>query len=305
MPKTADSDISLLSEQAAKWAIYLSDNQVSNEQRADFEAWLAQDPRHPIAFEQVSNLWQSVIPRKRQSYAGIKSFVGIALLLARLYGLPLAEWLADERTGIGEVRRITLADGSRITLDSDNAADIAFDQQQRRIILQRGRLLTEVAPDSMQTPRPFVVENRDGQAKALGTRYIVEQKRHDSIVNVIESQVAVTSRARPGESITLQAGQSIRLDSQRLHQPEASTTFAASWVDARLVYQDAPLSQVISDLARYREGFLKINEEAGQLRFTGVLPADNPEAALSILQNALPIRIKQHSQWFVWIDSQS
>ncbi|UJO99916.1 MAG: FecR family protein [Nitrosomonas sp.] len=305
MPETTDPDISSLSEQAAQWAICLSDNQISNEQRANFEAWLAQDPRHRIAFEQVDHLWHSVTPRKQRSYTGIKTLLSIALLLGGLYGLPLAEWLADESTGVGEVRRITLADGSRITLDSDSAADIVFDMRQRRIILQRGRLLAEVAPDSLHTPRPFIVENRDGTAKALGTRYIVEQTGHDSIVNVIESEVAVANHTRPDQTVTLQSGQSLRFDKQNLRQPETMSPFAASWIEARLVYQDAPLTQVIADLARYRKGFMRINEAAGQLRFTGVLPADDPEAALSILENALPIQTKRHSKWFIRIDLQT
>ena len=57
MPETIDSDTSSISEQAAKWAICLSDDQISNEQRADFEAWLAQDPRYQEAFEQIDRLW--------------------------------------------------------------------------------------------------------------------------------------------------------------------------------------------------------------------------------------------------------
>ncbi|MBL0011319.1 MAG: FecR domain-containing protein [Nitrosomonas sp.] len=222
-------------------------------------------------------------------------------MLGSLYGLSLSEWLADERTGIGEMRRITLTDGSHITLDSDSAADIAFDTQQRRIILY-GAPAGKVVLDSLLTPRPFIVESRDGIARALGTRYTVDQTDHDSIVTVIEPQVAVTNRDHPQQSVTLQTGQSIRLNSKRIHLPEAASPFAASWIQGRLVYQDAPLDQVIRDLARYREGFLKIDEEAGRLRFTGVLPIDNPAAALSILENALPIRAKQPGKWFVWID---
>jgi len=302
MPESTDSDTISLSEQAAEWAVCLSGDQISNKQRADFETWLALDPRHREAYEQIDHLWRSVTPRKQKSRAGIKALLGIVLLLGSLYGLSLSEWLADERTGIGEMRRITLTDGSHITLDSDSAANIAFDTQQRRIILYRGRLLAEVVPDSLLTPRPFIVESRDGTARALGTRYTVDQTDHDSIVTVIESQVAVTNRDHPQQSVTLQTGQSIRLNSKRIHLPEAASPFAASWIQGRLVYQDAPLDQVIRDLARYREGFLKIDEEAGRLRFTGVLPIDNPAAALSILENALPIRAKQPGKWFVWID---
>ncbi len=152
MPEATDADISPrnelneLSEQAAEWVVCLSGDQVSQKQRADFEAWLTQDPRHRETYKQVDTLWHSVSSRKQPSLAGIKAFLGVILLFGCFYGLPLSTWLADERTSAGEIRRITLADGSHITLDSGSAADIAFDTQQRRIILHRGRVLAEVAP---------------------------------------------------------------------------------------------------------------------------------------------------------------
>jgi len=77
--------------------------------------------------------------------------------------------------------------------------------------------------------------------------------------------------------------------------PAGKRIFAASWTKARLVYEDVPLDQVVADLVRYRKGFLKNDEHAAQLRFTGVLPADDPEAALNIIKNALPVRIERHT----------
>ncbi|MBX9915959.1 MAG: DUF4880 domain-containing protein [Nitrosomonas sp.] len=304
MSKADGTNSTSLSEQAAEWVILLSDGEISHELRTDFETWLAQDSRHREAYEQVDHLWQSLTPQKRQSRKGIKLVLSIVLLLCGLHGLPLSEWLAGEHTSIGEIRRIALTDGSHITLDSDSAADIAFDTHQRRIILRRGRLLAEVTPDFSHSQRPFMVETRDGIAQALGTLYTVEQSDYDSIVNVIESRVAIASRARPHQPITLQAGQSIRLDRRQLYQPKTTSTSATSWTQARLIYQDALLDQIISDLARYQKGVLKINEQAGQLRFTGVLPADDAEAALIILKDALPIHIKQYGGWLVWIDLQ-
>ncbi|SFK22817.1 FecR family protein [Nitrosomonas aestuarii] len=309
MPEATDpnilpsSEFSELSEQAAEWAVCLSGSHVTPKQRADFETWLAQDPRHRETYEQVDALWNSVNIRKHQPHTGVKTLLGIMVLLGCFFGFPYSQWLADVRTGTGEIRRITLTDGSRITLDSDSAVDIAYDPHQRRIILHRGRLLAELGPDSSRTQRPFIVETRDGTAQALGTRYTVELTDHDSTVNVIESQVAVATRVHPYQSVTLQAGQSIRMDDGQLQQPEAASPFAASWTQARLIYQDAPLTQVIDDLSRYRNGFLKMNKQAAQLRFTGVLPTDDPAAALSILENALPIQIRQYGGWLTWIDT--
>ncbi|MBL0011320.1 MAG: DUF4880 domain-containing protein [Nitrosomonas sp.] len=62
MPESTDSDTISLSEQAAEWAVCLSGDQISNKQRADFETWLALDPRHREAYEQIDHLWRSVTP---------------------------------------------------------------------------------------------------------------------------------------------------------------------------------------------------------------------------------------------------
>jgi hypothetical protein len=44
-------------EQATQWLALLDSNQVTDQQRADFFAWLAADPLHAIAFEELSELW--------------------------------------------------------------------------------------------------------------------------------------------------------------------------------------------------------------------------------------------------------
>lgn len=308
MPEIADCNTVSLSEQAAAWVVRMSDDQISAEERADFEVWLAQDSRHREAYEQISCLWQSVTPQRHGKHRATGLLAGSMLLLIGIYCLPLSTWLADERTATGEIRQVALPDGSIITLDSDSAADIAFDTHARRIILHRGRIFAAVVPDIVDqgaNHRPFIIENRDGIARALGTRYIVEQTDDHSRVSVVESSVSVTGRDQPDHPITVQSGQSIRFNSERIHDQEPIPPAAASWVQSRLIYQNAPLSQVINDLARYRTGFLRISEAAAELRFTGLLPADDPDTALKILQHALPIGINRYTRALIWIDLQT
>lgn len=305
MPEVTDHNPVSLSEQAAEWVVRLSDSPISTEQQADFEAWLAQDARHREAYEQINRLWQSVTPEQREKrWKPVGLLSGIILLLIGFYCLPLSTWLADEQTATGEIRQVTLPDGSTITLDSDSAADVVFDVHARRIILHRGRVFAAVVPEGNNN-RPFIIENRDGTAKALGTRYIVDQIDDHSRVSVVESSVSVTSRDRPDQSITVHSGQSVRFDSEQIHGQEQILPAAATWVESRLVYRNTPLSQVIDDLARYRTGFLRVSEAAAQFRFTGVLPADDPDTALKILQHALPISIDRYTQALICIDLQT
>jgi len=303
MRKSDRKDRELLSEQAAYWVVQTADSTLTDEQRNAFEQWLAQSPAHRQAFEQINNLWNGVAPAKSKSPLSTqtKVLLGMLLLIGGIYWLPFSEWLADERTATGEIRRIELADGSSITLDSNSAVDIIFDRQQRRIKLHSGRLLAEVAADDLANVRPFIIENRDGTAQALGTRYSVEQSSGESVVTVFESRVAVASRGVPDRPVTLQAGQMLRFDHKHIYLVETADTNAASWVQARLVYENAPLEKVIAGLARYHKGWLQTDSRIKQLRFTGVLPSDDLPAALDILENSLPIQIQRTFNWLVWI----
>ena len=38
------------------------------------------------------------------------------------------------------------------------------------------------------------------------------------------------------------------------------------------------------------------------LRFTGVLPADDSERALAVLTDALPVRVRRITPYVVWVD---
>jgi transmembrane sensor len=302
-----------LIEQAAQWVVNMSANEVSAEQRMAFESWLAQDPRHGEVYKQAERIWQAAaapteslhrVPARSRIGNRPGALMAILLLVGSIYLAPLSEWMADERTDAGEIRQITLADGSLLTLDSKSSVDIAFTDNERRLILRAGRLLVDVASDSAGNKRPFLVENRDGLSQAMGTRYVVEQAEKDSLVSVIESQVVVRSHGQPDKSVGLEAGQSVRFDNQKVGQPEASLPSASSWIQARLVYEDVPLGQVIADLGRYQRVYVKLDPEVAALRFTGILPATDPEAALSLLKGALPIQIKSYTDWLVWIGTQ-
>ncbi len=85
------------------------------------------------------------------------------------------QWTADYRTAVGERREWTLADGSRITLNTNTAVDVLFDSQQRLIRLREGEILVQTATDNSPLARPFLVSTAQGHMQALGTRFIVRQ----------------------------------------------------------------------------------------------------------------------------------
>lgn len=336
-------DIALLREQAALWVVRLQEaadaaqgeggaslgDSAENvaHREAECEAWCAVDPRRRALLRQLQSLWQAAAPggegpaadaapapavpsaaRRRASIAA--GLLCAAVLLGLSWTLAvervplLAVWRADERSAVGEIRHVTLPDGSRLVLNSGSAVDLDFGPDRRRVHLLAGEVMAEVVPDAR---RPFSVQGRDGEATARGTRYLVRQRAVDTSVTVLEHSVTVAVRSPSPDAqaqALVAAGQSVRLNASGAGDVHDAPVGEGAWAEGRLVFVDAPLPQVMAELARYRPGIVRPPAgDLARLRFTGVLPARETEQALAQLERALPLRVRRATDYLVWVES--
>lgn len=107
-------------------------------------------------------------------------------------------WLYNQRntysTGVGEQRSIALVDGSSIELNSRSRVRVRFSTTERDIDLIRGQALFRVAKNPL---RPFVVSTNGTQVRAIGTEFDVYRRISDTVVTVVEGQVAVFEERHP------------------------------------------------------------------------------------------------------------
>jgi len=322
-PPPAEPDRTMV-EHAAAWHILLQAEDASAEDRAACAAWRQENPAHELAWQRMQTLWARFDtplpgtahaaldaalavpprpPRRRRAAATTLALLLAAGLIA-VQAPPPEVLLADHRSGIGERLGIALPDRSQLLLDSDSAIDIHYDGEQRRIVLLRGALLADVAPD---TSRPFIVDTPQGSARALGTRYTV--RRDDashSTVTVLESTVETCDRPATGAPacLRLRPGQQVRLDDSGLGTPtEIDTTAAAAWTRGQLAVDDRPLTEVLQILGRHRHGLLRFDaEQLAGMRVSGVFPLDDPDRALQALATTLSLRVRHYTPWLVIVD---
>lgn len=255
--------------QAAVWLAAVNgdgDRQV----RPALDAWLAEDAAHAEAFQRASEVW-AILPRaaacepEAQSYVPAsrrrawRPGVAIAACLSVLLGLGVLAWsLADAggyATRAGEQKVASLQDGSRLALNTDTRVEVHFDADRRRIDLDHGEAMFEVAHDAS---RPFVVVAGDTEIRAIGTVFTVRRTRDDVVVTLIKGRVAVSNgRARSGAAaaaavVMLQPGEKLTEPMQGPARVEPESIEAATaWRRGQAMFDDTPLGTAVTELNRY------------------------------------------------------
>lgn len=277
-----------IDREAAAWLIRLGSPALEDADRRAYRAWLEADPAHADAIEAARRLWSGLggtaaalersVRRRRWRRAGRAL---AALLLVALAGLSLRT-PPDHVAPYGEIVTVTLADGSRMTLDGNSAADVAIDANTRRVDLHRGRAFFEVTPDAR---RPFVVTAGSVETAVLGTAFAVDLRRDGVEVVVERGRVGV----RAGTVVELDPGQRVAASDGRLGAPgPAALGEALSWRRGLLVFEDRTLGEVAEELRRTTGTHILIPQASVRaLRLSGVFRESEPAAVVDAIKAGL------------------
>ncbi|PFG60544.1 FecR family protein [Pseudomonas poae] len=299
-------------EAAAHWYVQFQSQTPTAAERLAWQQWLNGDPSHQAAWNQMEQLQRSLgaLPQDftRRALSTTQQRRQVLKWMLVMGGTGCLGWnvqqhtslgnvWADYRTSVGERRRIALADGTRIDLNTSTAIDVIFDGRQRLIRLREGEVLIHTCKLGGHTP--FYVETRQGRVQALGTRFTVRQLPDSTRVGVLEDRVSVAPGDRPNHARLLGAGESADFDRQNVGLGHTYSGSQAAWVDGQLIVLDARLGDVIEDLARYRPGVLKCDLASARLRVSGTFRLDSTDAVLANLQATLPIQVKYFTRYWV------
>jgi RNA polymerase sigma factor (sigma-70 family) len=217
----------------------------------------------------------------------------LALLLAcgaSLYAFerrsPWRSLTADYRTGINQRRIVTLADGTRLTLNTNSAVNIAYDGTQRRIDLLAGEIFIATGKDAAQ--RPFFVGTPHGSLQALGTRFTVRLHDGYSSAGVLEGAVAVLG-GDGSQRLLLRPGEGAHFDSDGYHR-QALAPYGGAWLNGMLVARDMRLADFLAELSRYSEQPLACTPAVAGLRVSGSYPLADVDAIVDTVSASLQLR---------------
>ncbi|HEY1027986.1 MAG TPA: FecR domain-containing protein [Pseudomonas sp.] len=300
--------------QAVDWYVRLNDSQVSDAQRAAWQAWLSEDPRHAEAWARLENLRQrfdqapqglaamtleNARHSRRRALKTLAVLLGVGLV--GWQGYQASPWSADYVTRIGERRRVTLADGSRLDLNTDTRVNVRFDAGQRLIHLLHGEILVQTAKDA----RPLSVQTAEGRILALGTRFSVRQVGALTRVTVEEHMVEIRPRLAEAQRVRVEAGQTCDFTNGRIGALQPAQASASAWTRGMLVAVDWRLDDLLAELSRHRFGYLGCTPEVAALRLSGAFDLNDSEAALASLEDALPIRVQRMTRYWIRLEART
>jgi transmembrane sensor len=307
------------SDEAIAWFARLHSGAITSQERAQFESWRSQKPAHERAFQEIESLWGTpelieaamdmdqasrssdrshTTPRRwARPLAAAAALLLIVVAVALQYEWPL-RLRADYVTATGERQTVDLADHSTVTLNTNSAVTATYGAHQRQVRLLKGEALFRVQPDKT---RPFLVEHHGVVARAVGTSFVVRERQGKVQVSVIEGTVAVELSQQSMAPVLVTAGQQVVMEPTGAGPVQSiNPHIALAWIEGRLVFEAAPFSDVLEEIARYHAGYVGLwNRDLAKLRVSGSYNLSNTSNILTTLQQTLPVHMTRLTDHFV------
>lgn len=305
-----------LDEQAVTWFVRLRADNVTSEEKASFIRWLNQDDAHRDTFNEIGKLWgdadllqalddtvqaHRVAPRKKITAADFKLPLAMAACMA--LGLLFSNELriliqSDYSTHVGERKTVYFDDGSSAMLNTDSSIAVSMDGPQRRVELLKGEVYFEVKSDPN---RPFIVQAEHSTTRVLGTRFFVHEKNAGDEVKVVSGRVEVSGRKGLRQSSILHDREAVSVDDSGLGEVLLmDSALSTSWVKGFVVFDNAPLENVIDQIRRYRTGLVVYKDDALRgLKINGRINLQGSDDMLKVLGKNLSIKMTYLTDWLV------
>jgi transmembrane sensor len=309
------------------WAQRMADSpdSLSEEERAEFQAWLLASDENQRAFRSAVALTQmpadlspakqhALISRsanthsERDRIAGrrnILKFTGLAASVAALLvtgTVFLRQGFLGQthRTATGETQTVRFSDGSVAYLNTRTELRWVGTGDERVVELVSGEALFDVVHD---TKRPFRVLLDGSEIRVLGTRFNVYRKSGgDVVLTVLEG--TVEARGFGGAGSNPEWVRRVHAHQQMQYRPiglvgepqETDPLVAVKWREGffQLPAKGAPLEAVLDELTRYTDKNIVIRDtRVATLNVSGAINTRDVRIALRNLQSSLPVNVRE------------
>lgn len=186
---------------------------------------------------------------------------GVAYLDGSIVGKNLKTQLSQTlSTPKGGQYQVVLSDGSRVWLNAASSISYpsSFDGAKERRVSVTGEVYFEVAHDRS---KPFVVASAGQEIKVLGTNFNVNAYGDNGVTATTLLEGSVLVRDSHGVGEVLKPMQQLVMGRGGSLLRAADAELVMAWKNGKLEFKDAPLSDILAEVARWYD--LEIVYEGG------------------------------------------
>lgn len=215
-------------------------------------------------------------------------------------------------TAIGQQREMPLLDGSHVHLNTASAIEVTYSKERRRIVLNRGEALFDVAKDA---ERPFEVVAGTTTVRAIGTRFTVlrladgrtEITVFEGVVEVVRAPSwnrdgAVNELNGPRQPLRLSAGQTLTIQPDKMviqQLAKSALEHKLAWREERIVFDDVSLGEAVAQVNRYSQTALKIADPAlMDLHVSGAFSTADVPVFIRSLEQGFGLQVAQTAEGY-------
>jgi transmembrane sensor len=329
-------DTAAIDAEAAAWVARFDLGAVSAKDQAAFQEWLHRSTLHREAIAEYGNLWSEFDElrlltgrreaggetRMRESHPALLTRATpwlaacAAAVIAVAGGMavfhPKPQQLAKSEshsptklfyeTAVGAQRRIALADGSRVILNTNSRLSVDFSGNRREVHLMRGEAYFEVVHNKA---RPFTVYANNYEVRDIGTAFNVHLAKAGMVeVGVTRGSVEVMTApdghvAGAAKSLgVIAAGHDIVLGEKVVARAvvvsDADLGRRLAWRQGELNYTGQPLAEVLADVSRYSDIKIELADPSlATLPVGGTFRTDQIDAIFAALEDNFDL----HAEW--------
>jgi len=230
---------------------------------------------------------------RRQALKAISALLIAPPIVWAVAEAPWGELTADHRTATGEQRSLALADGTRVVLNTASAIDVNFNSVRRLVHLWAGEIMVVPGADFAAANRPLVLRTAQGEVRASGGRFSAHV-RNSSSTNLcaLDGRLEIHPASAGERAYMLGTGRQADFDSSGVVQERAIDANAELWTQGLLFASEMRLSDLVSELARYRRGILRCDPAVADLRVSGVFQLNDIDKVFVLLEKSHPVSVR-------------
>jgi len=285
----------------------------SDADQQTLDAWLNERPEHSIAFWRMDAAWQSThrlsVLRPQQSEPARRSHLmsRTAKAVAAVAAIAVVAYAGQSAfrpnekvyaSAVGDRKILTLADGSRIELNTDTVLRVIQSETGRKVRLDKGEAYFDIKHDGAH---PFVVEVGKHRITDLGTKFVIREAGERVDVSLLEGRARIdapdakSAVLTPGDvAVATDTSLSVRKTETR----RIENTLA--WRTGLLVFNNTTLGEAADTFNRYNRKKLVIeNPQTAGLTIDGTFHTDNVNAFVDVVQHVLKVNVKNNASEIV------